>query len=79
MARLLEKINIEWKLKFKIDPRNKIVSEKNRLKKSGIRINPKGINILKFSSNVKELVIQWILPKKNPNPNTVPRTNRFFL
>ena len=30
----------------------------NKLKNNGIKINPKGINILKLSSNVNELTIQ---------------------
>ena len=40
---------------------------------------PIGINILKFSSKVKELVIQWIPLKKKAKPNTVPQIKRFFL
>ena len=32
----------------------------NKLKNKGININAKGINILKFSSKVSELVIQDI-------------------
>ena len=35
-----------------------IVKEMNKLKNKGIRINPKGIKILKFSSKVSELIIQ---------------------
>ena len=36
------------------------IEEKNKLKNSGIRISPKGIKILKFSSKVREFVIQCI-------------------
>ena len=37
-----------------------MLSVKNKLRNKGININPRGIKILKFSSNVKELVIQCI-------------------
>ena len=37
-----------------------VIIEKNKLKNKGININPNGIKILKLSSNVRELVIQWI-------------------
>ena len=37
-----------------------VTREKNKLKNSGIKINPIGIKILKLSSNVKEFVIQYI-------------------
>ena len=32
----------------------------NKLKNNGISINANGIRVLKLSSNVRELVIQWI-------------------
>ena len=47
-------------LKFKNGPTSKTIKEKNKLKNSGIRIRANGIKILKFSSKVKELVIQCI-------------------
>ena len=37
-----------------------LVNPINKLKNKGISINAKGIKILKFSSNVRELVIQDI-------------------
>ena len=42
-----------------------VVKAKNKLKNKGININAKGIKILKFSSNVNELVIQEIPLNKN--------------
>ena len=51
---------IEEKLKFKKGPMVNVTREKNKLKNSGIKINPIGIKILKLSSNVKEFVIQYI-------------------
>ena len=36
------------------------------------------MSILKFSSNVKEFVIQNILLKKKPKPNTIPKIKKFF-
>ena len=59
-AKLPEKRNIETILKFKNGPTSKTIIEKNKLKNSGIRIRANGIKILKFSSKVKELVIQYI-------------------
>ena len=49
---------METKFKFKKGPTIRVNNEKNKLKKSGIKINPIGIRNLKFSSNVNELVIQ---------------------
>ena len=37
-----------------------VVIPKNKLKNKGINIKANGIKNLKFSSNVRELVIQWI-------------------
>ena len=52
---------------------------KNKLKNNGIIIKAIGIKILKFSSNVKELIIQKIPLKKKLNQNIVPKINKFFL
>ena len=51
---------------------------KNKLKNKGIRIRANGIKALKFSSKVKELVIQYKPLKIKPNPNDDPNINRFF-
>ena len=48
---------------LKNGPTNNVIKEKNMLKNSGININPKGIRILKDSSNVRELTIQCIPPR----------------
>ena len=53
-----ERIKIDLKFKLSNGPKINTVSEKNKLKNSGIKIIPKGINILKLSSKVNELVIQ---------------------
>ena len=53
--------------------------EKNKLKNRGTSIKPNGIKILKLSSNVKELTIQCKPLKKKPNPNAVPKINKFLL
>ncbi len=58
---------------------NKSGSEKNKLKNNGIIIKPKGIKILKFSSNVREQLIQCIPLKKKPKPNKELKMNKFFL
>ena len=55
-----DKSSIEVKFKFNNGPTIRMTIEKNKLKNNGININPKGINILKDSSNVNEFVIQWI-------------------
>ena len=66
-------------LNFNKGPNNRVTKEKNKLKNKGIKIRPKGIKILKFSSNVNELVIQCMLLKKKLNPKIVPNIKRFFL
>ena len=53
-----EKIKIDAKSNFKYLPIIKVVNPTNKLKNKGISINANGIKVLKFSSNVKELVIQ---------------------
>ena len=57
----------------------KVFKEKNKLKNNGIKISPKGIKNLKFSSNVNEFVIHCMLLKKKLNPKIVPNMKRFFL
>ena len=52
------KEKIELRLKPKKGPSITTTNEKKRLKNKGININAKGIKILKFSSNVREFVIQ---------------------
>ena len=52
---------------------------KNKLRNNGIKISPKGIKNLKFSSNVNEFVIQCMLLKKKLNPKIVPNIKRFIL
>ena len=74
-----DKINKDLRLKFNIGPISKINIEKNKLKNKGIKINPNGIKILKFSSKVREYTIQWIPLRKYPNPKAEPNMNRFFL
>ena len=58
-----EKRIIEDMLNFNKGPNSRVTKEKNKLKNKGIKIRPKGINILKLSSKVKELVIQCIHPR----------------
>ena len=70
---------IDGKFKLNTGPIIIVIKEKNKLKNNGIKISPKGIKILKFSSNVNELVIQCILLKKKLNPKIVPNMKRFFL
>ena len=53
-----EKIINDEKLNRRFCPISKIGIAINKLKKSGIKINPNGIKILKLSSNVNELTIQ---------------------
>ena len=60
MRDLKKEASKEEKLYFRKGPKIKVTIEKNKLKNKGININPKGIKILKFSSNVSEYVIQWI-------------------
>ena len=50
----------EGKFNFKYCPIINVVNPTNKLKNKGINIIAKGIKILKFSSNVSELVIQDI-------------------
>ena len=57
-AKLPEKKNKDIKFSFKYGATSKIVSATNKLKNNGINISANGIKILKFSSNVSELVIQ---------------------
>tara|TARA_A100001388_G_C28583890_1_gene410204 strand:- start:53 stop:364 length:312 start_codon:yes stop_codon:yes gene_type:complete len=57
-ARPEERRSKEEKLYFRKGPKIKVTNEKNKLKNKGININPNGIKILKFSSNVSEYVIQ---------------------
>ena len=57
-AKLPDKRNIEGTFNFKYGPIDISVKEINKLKNKGIKINPKGIKILKFSSNVSEFTIQ---------------------
>ena len=59
-ARPDERSSKEEKLYFRKGPNIRVTIEKNKLKNKGININPKGIKILKFSSNVSEYVIQWM-------------------
>ena len=59
-AKLPEKRNIEGILSFKYGPMIITVKEINKLKNKGIKINPKGIKNLKFSSNVSEFTINVI-------------------
>ena len=51
----------------------------NKAKNNGIRINPKGIKILKLSSNVKELTIQDTPLKYKPNPQDKANKNKLKL
>ena len=46
------------KFNFRFGPISKIGMATNNAKNNGIKINPKGIKILKLSSNVNELTIQ---------------------
>ena len=46
------------KSNLRIGPISKIGMAINKPKNKGIKINPKGIKILKLSSNVNELTIQ---------------------
>ena len=57
---MLEKRNIEEKLKFKYGPIDKIGIAINKLKNNGISIKANGIRILKLSSKVSEFIIQDI-------------------
>ena len=59
-AKLPENKAIDEKLGFKNGPMIKILIAIKILKNNGININANGINILKFSSNVSELVIHDI-------------------
>ena len=70
---------IDDKFKLNAGPTIIVIKEKNKLKNNGIKISPKGIKILKFSSNVNELVIQCMLLKKKLNPKIVPNIKRFIL
>ena len=51
-------MNTEDKSSFKYGPIISVVNPRNKLKNKGIIINAIGIKVLKFSSNVKEFVIQ---------------------
>ena len=42
-------------------------------KNNGIKIKANGIKVLKASSKVRELVSQYKLEIKKPNPNVQPR------
>ena len=53
-------INNEGKFNFRYGPIINVVKPTNKLKNKGINISAKGIKILKFSSKVRELVIQDI-------------------
>ena len=57
---MAEKIINDEKFNLKLGPISKIGMAINKLKNNGIKINPKGIKILKLSSNVNELTIQEI-------------------
>ena len=57
-AKEAEKIISDGKLRRKFWAISKIGIAINKLKNNGIKINPKGIKILKLSSNVNELTIQ---------------------
>ena len=70
---------IDDKFKLNAGPTIIVIKEKNKLKNNGIKISPKGIKNLKFSSNVNEFVIQCMLLKKKLNPKIVPNIKRFFL
>ena len=70
---------IDEKFKLNTGPTIIVIKEKNKLKNNGIKISPKGIKNLKFSSNVNEFVIQCILLKKKLNPKIVPNIKRFIL
>ena len=52
--------------------KKKNIKPKNILKNAGIINKAKGIKNLKFSSNVKEIEIQYKFVKKYPNPNSHP-------
>ena len=54
---LPENSNIEATLYFKCVPTSTTIMAVNRLRKRGTKTNAKGIKILKFSSNVRELEI----------------------
>ena len=52
--------------------KTKVETPQNNPKNNGIKINAIGTNGLKFSSKVSELVIQYKLEIKYPNPNIQP-------
>ena len=57
---LLTAKNMEDRFKLRNGPINKVTKEKKYLKNKGIIIKPNGIKIRNASSNVSELVIQWM-------------------
>tara|TARA_B100001559_G_C16111292_1_gene444036 strand:- start:85 stop:360 length:276 start_codon:yes stop_codon:yes gene_type:complete len=69
----------EGKLNLKYGPMINEIKAKNKLRNRGISTTAKGINILKFSSNVRELTIQEIPLRKNPKPKAKPNMKKFFL
>ena len=58
----------EEKLFFIKGPIVKDINPKKRPRPNGIITTEKGIKILKFSSKVRELDIQWVLDRKKPIP-----------
>jgi hypothetical protein len=52
--------------------KKKKISPKKILKKAGIKKKARGIKNLKFSSNVKEMEIQYKLQIKYPKPKNQP-------
>ena len=55
-----------------------MASPKKVARNAGIKIRAIGIKNLKFSSNVKEIVIQYKLDKKYPNPKNQPKKKVWF-